>query len=154
MKTILETTVRVTPAQEKTNIILPFVLEKEARQLKIIYSYAPKNSDGEAAAEAVEQCLQRDAGAYRAQYPAAEAFLPLKNLITLSLDDPNGYRGAAHRQADSQVHIVTEPTASPGFLAGKLPAGDWRLVLNVHALVTPFCDCRVKIEVEEVVGNG
>ncbi|MGN0519885.1 MAG: hypothetical protein ACI4LB_04020 [Candidatus Fimenecus sp.] len=154
MKTVLETTVRLTPAQEKTNLFLPFVLEKEARQLKIIYSYAPKLSDGEAAVETAERCLQRDAGAYRAQYPAAEVFLPLKNLITLSLDDPNGYRGAAHRQADSQVHILTEATASPGFLTGKLPAGQWRLVLNVHALVTPFCDCRVKIEVEEAVGNG
>lgn len=154
MKTVLKTTLRVTPAQEKTNIVLPFVLEREAKQLKINYSYAPKLSDGEAAAKAAERCLQRDAGAYRAQYPAAEVFLPLKNLITLSLDDPNGYRGAAHRQADSQVHIVTETTASPGFLTGKLPAGQWRLVLNVHALVTPFCDCRVKIEVEEAVGNG
>ncbi|MGN0561328.1 MAG: hypothetical protein ACI4K6_00795 [Candidatus Fimenecus sp.] len=154
MKTVLETTLRGTPAQEKTNLVLPFALEKEARQLKIIYSYAPKHLDGEAAVEAAERCLQRDAGAYRAQYPAAEVFLPLKNLITLSLDDPNGYRGAAHRQADSQVHILTEATASPGFLTGKLPAGQWRLVLNVHALVTPFCDCRVKIEVEEAVGNG
>lgn len=154
MKTVLETTVRVTPAQEKTNLVLPFALAEEARQLKIIYSYAPKLLDGEVAAEAAENCLLRDAGEYRAQYPAAETFLPLKNLITLSLDDPNGYRGAAHRQADSQVHIVTETTASHGFSAGKLPAGDWRLVLNVHALVTPFCDCRVKIEVEEAVGNG
>ncbi|MGN0570928.1 MAG: hypothetical protein ACI4K9_01955 [Candidatus Fimenecus sp.] len=154
MKTVLETAVRVTPAQEKTNIFLPFSLEKEVEQLKIVYSYAPKLSDGEAAKEAAEKCLQRDAGKYRAQYPAAEAFLPLKNLITLSLDSPKGYRGAAHRQADSQVHILTEQTASPGFLPGKLPAGDWRLVLNVHALVTPFCDCCIKIEVEEAVGNG
>ena len=105
MKTVLETTVRVTPAQEKTNLVLPFALAEEARQLKIIYSYAPKLLDGEAAAEAAENCLLRDAGEYRAQYPAAETFLPLKNLITLSLDDPNGYRGAAHRQADSQVHL-------------------------------------------------
>ena len=154
MKTVLETTVRVTPAQEKTNLVLPFALAEEARQLKIIYSYAPKLLDGEAGAEGAVSCRLGDAGEYRAQYPAAETFLPLKNLITLSLDDPNGYRGAAHRQADSQVHIVTETTASHGFSAGKLPAGDWRLVLNVHALVTPFCDCHVKIEVEEAVGNG
>lgn len=154
MKTVLETAVRVTPDREKTNILLPFHLEKEAKQLKIIYSYAPKILDGEAAKNAAEVCLQRDADEYRAAYPAAEKFLPLKNLITLSLDDPHGYRGAAHRQADSQVHILTEHTASPGFLPGELPAGAWRLVLNVHALVTPFCDCRVKIEVEEAGGNG
>lgn len=154
MKTVLKTTLRVTPAQEKTNIVLPFVLEREAKQLKINYSYAPKLSDGEAAAKAAELCLRRDAGEYRSVYPAAETFLPLKNLITLSLDSPEGYRGAAHRQADSQVHSITEHTASPGFLPGKLPAGQWRLVLNVHALVTPFCDCRVEIEVQEADENG
>lgn len=154
MKTVLETQVRLTPAEEKTNVVLPFTLTSEAEQLKIIYSYAPKTLEGEAGARAVEACLQRDAGEYRAQYPAAETFLPLKNLVTLSLDDPYTYRGAAHRQADRQEHILTETAASPGFLPGKLPAGAWRLVLNVHALVTPFCDCRVQIEVEEAGGNG
>lgn len=154
MKTVLETQVRLTPADEKTNVVLPFTLTSEAEQLKIIYSYAPKTLEGEAGARAVEACLQRDAGEYRPVYPAAETFLPLKNLVTLSLDDPYTYRGAAHRQADRQEHILTETAASPGFLPGKLPAGAWRLVLNVHALVTPFCDCRVQIEVEEAGGNG
>lgn len=154
MKTVLETRVRLTPAEEKTNVVLPFTLTSEAEQLKIIYSYAPKTLEGEAGTRTAEFCLQRDAGEYRVQYPAAETFLPLKNLITLSLDDPNTYRGAAHRQADRQEHILTETAASPGFLPGKLPAGTWRLELNVHALVTPFCDCRVQIEVEEAGGNG
>ena len=154
MKTVLKTTLRVTPEQEKTNLFLPFTLEREAIQLKIIYSYAPKTADGKAAAKAAELCLRRDAGAYRSAYPSAETFLPLKNLITLSLDAPDGYRGAAHRQANSQVHTITEHTASPGFLPGKLLAGQWRLVLNVHALVTPFCDCRVEIEAQEAGDNG
>lgn len=154
MKIVLETQVHLTPADEKTNVVLPFNLAAEAEQLKIIYSYAPKTLEGEAGARAAEACLQRDADEYRPEYPAAETFLPLKNLVTLSLDDPYTYRGAAHRQADRQEHILTETAASPGFLPGKLPKGTWRLVLNVHALVTPFCDCRVRIEAEEASGNG
>lgn len=154
MKIVLETDVHLTPADEKTNVVLPFRLEEEMEQLKIIYSYTPKNLDGETGARAAELCLQRDAGEYRAEYPAVASFLPLKNLITLSLDDPNAYRGAAHRQACEQVHILSKTEASPGFCMGAIPTGDWKLTLNVHALVTPFCDCRVRIEAEGVGGNG
>ncbi len=149
METVLETELRVLPAQEKTNIVLPFTLKKAAQVLKITYAYAPKTAAGEEAEQRAEDCLLRDAGAFRGEYPPAKDFLPLKNLITLSLDDPNGYRGAAHRQANEQNHIFTETESPLGFSAGALPKGEWRVVLNVHALVTPFCDCRVKVEAEE-----
>lgn len=149
MKTLLETQVRVTPAQEKTNIVLSFSVPDGAKLLKISYSYAPKELSGAAGQMRAEECLLRDAGAFRAEYPSAGHYLPLKNLITLSLDDPNGYRGAAHRQAPQQVHILRETEASPGFYMGLIPCGEWKLVLNVHALVTEYCDCTVKIEVGE-----
>lgn len=148
MKTVLETELRVLRAQGKTNIVLPFTLDGAAKELKITYAYAPKTAEDEAAKQLAENCLLRDAGEFRKEYPPAEAFLPLKNLITLSLDDPNGYRGAAHRQADRQVHIFTETESPFGFSAGALPAGNWRLVLNVHAVVTEYCDCRIKVEAE------
>lgn len=150
MKTVLETELRILPDSEKTNIALPFVLETDAEQMRISYTYAPKESDGTAARDRIETCLLRDAGEFRAEYPDYTHYLPLKNLITLSLDAPNGYRGCAHRQAPQQVHLLSESVCSPGFLSGKIQKGEWRLVLNVHALVTDFCDCRIRIEVGEV----
>lgn len=149
MKTLLDMRVHITPDMEKTNIPLPFCVPQSAEKLCITYSYAPKELSGAAGEAIAEACLLRDTGEFREEYPAAEAFLPLKNLITLSLDDPYGYRGAAHRQAPQQVHILTESEASPGFYAGAVSAGDWKLTLNVHALVTEFCDCEIKVEVEE-----
>lgn len=149
MTTVLETELRVLPEQEKTNLILPFTLPFDAQKLQITYTYAPKILDGAPACEKAEACLCRDAGEYRDTYPEAADYLPLKNLITLSLDAPDGYRGCAHRQAPQQVHILTENTASPGFLPGKMQKGAWRLMLHVHALVTDFCVCHVKIEAQE-----
>jgi len=35
-----------------------------------------------------------------------------------------------------------------GFLKGKTAAGEWRLSLNIHAVVTDICTCRIKIEGE------
>lgn len=153
MKTVLETDVHVLPESEKKNIALPFTLEADAEQMRISYSYAPKELDGAAARERIEACLLKDTGEFRAEYPDYTHYLPLKNLITLSLDAPNGYRGCAHRQAPQQVHILSESFCSPGFLPGKIQKGEWRLVLNVHALVTDFCDCHIQIEVGEVGQN-
>lgn len=154
MKTLLDTRVHLTPESEKMNISLAFCVPGNAEKLCITYSYAPKELSGTAGEALAEACLLRDTGEFREEYPAAASFLPLKNLITLSLDDPNGYRGAAHRQAPQQVHILTESEASPGFYAGAISAGEWKLTLNVHALVTEFCDCEIQIECGEGEQNA
>lgn len=154
MKTLLDTRVHLTPESEKMNISLAFCVPDNAEKLCITYSYAPKELAGAAGEALAEECLLRDAGAFRGKYPEAASFLPLKNLITLSLDDPHGYRGAAHRQAPRQVHEITAEYASPGFYAGKISAGEWTLTLNVHALVTEFCDCDIQIEAEEGERNA
>lgn len=148
MKTLLDTRVHLTPDSEKMNISLTFRVPENTARLRILYSYAPKELSGAAGEKLAENCLLRDAGAFRGEYPAAGDFLPLKNLVTLSLDDPHGYRGAAHRQAPQQVHTLTEFEASPGFYQGTISAGEWKLTLNVHALVTEFCDCDIQIEAE------
>lgn len=154
MKTVLETDIRVFPDSEKMNIALPFTLEADAQQMRISYTYAPKELDGAAARDRIEACLLKDAGEFRAEYPDYTHYLPLKNLITVSLDAPDGYRGCAHRQAAQQVHILRAADCSPGFLPGKIQKGDWQLVLNVHALVTDYCDCHIQIEVGEVEDFG
>lgn len=148
MTTVLETELRVLPENEKTNLVLPFTVPFDASKIQIFYTYAPKMLDGTPALEKAEACLCRDAGEYRGEYPAAACYLPLNNLITLSLDAPDGYRGCAHRQAPQQTHILTQNSCSPGFLPGKIQKGEWKLWLHVHALVTAYCDCRIKIEVE------
>ncbi len=59
----------------------------------------------------------------------------LRNLVTVSLFDPHGFRGAAHRHAPEQELTVSLREASPGFLPGPLPAGLWTLELDLHAVL-------------------
>lgn len=149
MTTVLQTEIRVLPEHEKHNLVIPFTLPEAVQSMTITFSYAPKTLDGgEQARQKIEACLLHAAGETRAQYPDWTHYLPLKNLITLSLDAPDGYRGCAHRQAQQQTHVLTETTASPGFLPGALSKGAWQIVLNVHALVTDFCDCSLRIQTE------
>ena len=150
MITLLEKQIKLTPANEKTNIIVPFEVNGAFRKLFIGYSYSPKLlTDRERAQILIEENLIRDADDDAQYYTDREKFMPLKNLITLSLDSPEGYRGAAHRQDDEQHHEIGPDSASPGFIRGSIGKGGWRLVLNVHAVVTDEVNCRIKIEAEE-----
>lgn len=147
MKVLLEKTVVLTPENEKTNIILPFTVKEESEKLRITYSYSPKElSDCERARDLIERNLQNDTHGDRPLYPDYREYLPLKNLVTLSLNSPTRYMGAAHRQDKEQCHIISEDFSSVGFLKGRIEKGQWMLYLNVHALVTENCTCKVKIE--------
>ena len=83
----------------------------------------------------------------RAQFPI-RSFLPLVNLVTLSVDAPDGYRGCAHRHDPVQTHVLRAEDSSPGFDDGAILAGSWRVVINVHAVVTSPCTYHLKVTAE------
>lgn len=150
MKTVFEKEILVTEQQEKTNIAVPFSLPTAAKQVVVHFSYAPKKLEGEAAEQKAEACLARDVPQEeRCNYPDASSYTPLLNLITVSVDDPEGYRGCAHRQAPQQTHVLSAEKSAPGFLLRDCPAGNWCVTLHVHALVTGSCTCKLLVEYEE-----
>lgn len=147
--TLKKTQVGLTPKDEKSVHFIPFNVPDGISKLCITYSYAPKIlEDREKSFELIKENLIRDAGDDWTEYTDYEEFMPLKNLVTLYLKSPEGFRGAAHRQADNQYHEISESFASVGFLKGKITQGEWQLCLNIHALVTDFCLCDIKIEGE------
>ena len=131
---IFEKCGEINPENDKTNIVIPFEVPRGIEKLVIDYSYSPKTEKNrEKSLEIIKSCIKK----YSAE-GEPEDYLPVKNLITLSLDDSLGYRGAAHRQADSQRHEISADYASNGFIKGKITDGVWRVVLNVHC-----CVCKV-----------
>lgn len=144
-----ETQTHLRPDDEKSTRFIPFNVPEGVKKLCITYAYSPKIlEDKEKSYELIKENLIRDAGEEWTEYTDYEEFMPLKNLVTLYLRSPEGFRGAAHRQADSQYHEISEDFASVGFLKGKITPGEWQLCLNVHALVTDFCVCHIEIEAE------
>lgn len=144
-----ETETQLRPEDEKSTRYIPFTVPDGVKKLCITYSYSPKIlEDKEKSFELIKENLIRDAGETWTEYTDYEEFMPLKNLVTLSLFSPQGFRGAAHRQAVRQYHEICEAFASPGFLKGGVCEGEWTLCLNVHALVTDSCICSIKIEGE------
>ena len=137
------------PEQSASNVALPFLLETAQQRLTIEYEYWPKVlSDDELARRmlqaGMEHCVEPQD---RAQFPIHE-FLPLVNLVTLSVDAPDGYRGCAHRHDPKQLHVLRREDSSPGFDDGEIMAGEWQVVINVHAVVTNPCHYRLKVTAE------
>lgn len=146
---ILETSGQLFPPDTATNIAFPFVLAAPAQALRIEYSYEPKMLADDALAErlleaGMEHCVEPQD---RAQFPI-RSFLPLVNLVTLSVDAPDGYRGCAHRHDPVQTHVLRAEDSSPGFDDGAILAGSWQVVINVHAVVTSPCTYHLKVTAE------
>ncbi|MDE5671268.1 MAG: hypothetical protein K2I14_07420 [Eubacterium sp.] len=139
---IFEKTGKVLPEQDKTNIPLEFNVPSGIEKLVIDYEYAPKILNDEAkATDLLQKSIEKYLGnEYKAE---PKDFMPVKNLITLSLDENGNYRGAAHRQADRQHHEISRNSASVGFEKGEIKSGKWTLVLNVHC-----CACEVGYNVK------
>lgn len=55
-----------------------------------------------------------------------------KNLLTLTVFDPSGCRGAWHRLVPVQSIAIGVTESTPGFLAGAIEPGVWNIVIDVH----------------------
>jgi len=93
------------PSQARSSISFPFDVAPGAGTLTVRLRYAP------------------------------DRVTRVKNLVTLSLFDPGGFRGAGHRHATEQTVLVSRREATPGFVPGPITAGTWTIELDLHAVL-------------------
>lgn len=70
-----------------------------------------------------------------------------RNLLTLSLNDPSGFRGAHHYFNQNQSIDLSEDAASLGFLAGTIEAGRWEVIVSHHGLFSETVKGSIEVEV-------
>lgn len=142
---IFSTKGKITVDNDKTNLIHRFDVPSGVKVMTVKYSYSPKTLENrERAVSIVKDCFEK----YDETLIGKPAeYLPVKNLVTISIDENGNYRGAAHRQANEQTHTLSEEKASPGFIKGKINEGEWDIVLNVHS-VSCDVDYNISVEVE------
>jgi hypothetical protein len=146
----------LTRADHQTHRRFSFEVPEAAAGLELHVRYAPKFVSVEdsqrlvrtAVASQVEALTSRVGAAvargWASDYDHAELRVP--NLVTLSLDDARGtYRGASHRHAEDQRLTLGGAFASPGLVAGAVPAGLWVLTLTAHTLVSDQCEVEIQI---------
>lgn len=59
----------------------------------------------------------------------------IKNLLTLTVFDPHGFRGARHRSGTMHHVTLSATEATPGYFAGPLPAGTWIVEVDTHMIM-------------------
>ena len=145
-----------TRADHQTHRRVYFNVPDGSVRLDLEVRYSPKFVSAEESDRLVRQAVssQVDAFAPRVGPSLAErwaadfdgAQLRVPNLLTISLDDAHGvYRGAGHRHTPEQQLSLGPESASPGLIAGALPAGRWRLMLTAHTIASDQCEVEIQI---------
>lgn len=137
---LFETRGKITPLQDKTNIVHHFSVPDGVNKIAVKYSYSPKTVDDK---DLAVRALQKGMKKYGVTFFDPERFMPVNNLITLSFDERGEYRGACHRQANKQTIVIAGKNSTPGILNREIQPGDWDVMLNVH-----FVGCDVDYNIE------
>ncbi|GHF42448.1 hypothetical protein HNQ07_002122 [Deinococcus metalli] len=69
----------------------------------------------------------------------------LKNLVTLSITGPRGFRGAGHRHGNAVEVLIAADHATPGYVPGEIEAGTWTVGVHTHLALTAL-DAEVVVE--------
>lgn len=98
-------TATLTSGDVKRHIPHTFTVPQHCTKVAIHFHYAPRNLNG------------------------------MTNLLTLTLFDPSGFRGAGHRGGETHEVELTPTAATRGYLPGALPAGEWTVQVDTHMVL-------------------
>lgn len=123
----------------QTDVSFYFDVAEGVEKIRIRFGYFPgTETDPLICIPPIEQSMNRYYGCFpRALQPMEkEHFLPIKNLVTLSLDKDGVYLGNAHRWATRQEHVISCGQASLGFLPPEKMEGKWHGMLHLHEILS------------------
>lgn len=153
MRELLTVAGKLTPLSSKTHITYQLYIPEGMNALHIEFEYGPKTlDDRDASKQMIEEAISKYVNpALQSVYLEHwKKFHPLQNLLTLSVDDPDGFRGSAHRHPNHQQHILSLHESSPGFFSGPIQNGVWKVTISVHCIVTQECEYQLRIREGEV----
>ncbi len=107
----------LTAAHCKHHLVHLFVLSPGVQRLEVRLHFEPSHADG------------------------------VENMLTLTLFDPAGFRGAGHRGGNTHVVTITRETATPGYLPGPLTPGIWFVQVDTH-MIMPGAPCHYELTVD------
>ncbi|MFW5780668.1 MAG: hypothetical protein ACOCWI_04380 [Bacillota bacterium] len=147
--TIFTKKIKLTEKDKYTHMNIPFEVFEEANKLILSFSYFPKFFyDKKKSLQLVREGLARYAPEKTFSDEDLQRFLPIKNLLTVTLDSPKGVVGTAHKQSEEQQHIISENHSSQGFLKQKIIKGKWNITVSSHSIVSPVVDVMLEVAVE------
>lgn len=157
MSIVIDKEFILTKKDHQTNVKIPFELVHSAEKLRIQFSYDPPHVEDDQARERIKQAVRKYVPEEELnkwnRWEDAERFLPLQNLVTLSLSYEGEYLGARHRKATEQEIILSKNHASKGFLKYEVIKGQWEAQLNVHCVASEKVNVSLLILTEGATKN-
>lgn len=139
------------PCDSQTDQSFSFFVPETVEQIRIRFEYSPgKEEDPAVCLPPVHDALNRYYDSYprELQPMKEENFIPIKNLVTISLDKDGVYLGNAHRWAPQQEHLISVRKASLGFVSPAVLAGKWHGMLHLHEILSGKCTGHLLVEGE------
>ncbi|GAJ23977.1 unnamed protein product, partial [marine sediment metagenome] len=85
---------------------------------------------------------------------AVELFSPIRNLFNYTLIDPNDIVRARGNDNFFETMQINKEKASIGCVSGALPAGDWRLIVEAHAIISELVILSIEVNLNKEFTQG
>ncbi|MDO9555097.1 MAG: CehA/McbA family metallohydrolase [Atribacterota bacterium] len=85
---------------------------------------------------------------------AIKLFSPIRNLFNYTLIDPNGIVRARGNNNFFKTIQITKEEVSIGCVPGALPAGDWRLIVEAHAVISELVILSIEVNLNQEFTQG
>lgn len=136
-------------AQSCEHINFPFEIPSKGNILYVNFRYNPnKFEDKTSSMEMLRNALHRYTPEKSYSEEELLKYLPLRNLLTISLDSPTGVVGTAHKHNNNQKHLISADESSKGFVKQKIIKGKWNITISAHLIVSPFVDVELEVSYE------
>ena len=143
MKLIYEAQGTLNPTCSKSHVIYSFFVDQQYDHVTVEMEYDPKElKDEEKSKELLIECVDKYGYERIKDWRSA---LPLLNHITLSIDDPDGFRGATHRHFTKIAVEMNDEKSSDGINTKENPRGQWKVTLDIHSMITENCQYQLKV---------
>lgn len=147
MKNIIEVEGKLNKNCTRTQITYCFHVDQPLKEMRIIFSYKPKFITDKSRINDIFESFaheypEEDRADMLLEHETVDS---LNNLLSLSLDDEEGFRGAAHRHSPNQEIVISKDQATEGFIIGDIKRGLWRVTISAHAVLSENVTYTLKV---------
>lgn len=134
---------QMTRENEQSHFIIRLFVPEQLDSIVVSFSYQPEKEENQAVLDSI---IKEQGDLYNLNQQEKESISSLRNLITLSVTDPVGYRGSCHRFETTQTVRLAAGESTPGMLNRSIKSGMWDFAFNMHAVVTQTCQLDIQIK--------
>lgn len=144
---LLNSQMVVNQSSDQSHISHRFYLPEGIESIEILFSYSPKLIEyGLVNQELLVKAFEFYDERLMKNRELIKDFSPFKNLLTISIEDPIGFRGNCHRfSLEDSVINVAHKNSTPGVLNREMYSGMWTITVNCHSILSEKCDIQLRV---------